>query len=138
MNILKNILIYILILQFHVSVPGIFHKAQPLLSHTLRPKASAISVSFDRFSDTLSLQQDIIEQAKQDLAKDAFVERIEGLCNQSFDGKPDRDKWGIFFATPTIWGLQIVEYIKRNWPAASVCDLGSGDGKFAFLARSRV
>ncbi len=88
-------------------------------------------------SKTSSAGEDILAQAKNALADNEIVKIDELSTYQSYETEADRDAWGIYFATPTLWGLQVVEYIKRNWPQAKICDMGSGNGKFVFLAATK-
>jgi hypothetical protein len=136
--IIKNILIYILVLQPNAHLADNSYLQDSIYPlNSLRPKASVLSNKIIVFSDPSSPAQDILEQAKRELNERDLLNRIEDICDQGFDERHDRDKWGIFFATPTLRALQITEYIKRNWPMAKVCDIGSGNGKFAFLASAR-
>lgn len=60
---------------------------------------------------------------------------IQNLCDsQPFVGIKDDEKRGIFVASPTKLILQIMRYIKYMNPNAKICDIGSGNGKFCFIA----
>lgn len=69
-------------------------------------------------------------------SKTEDVWNIETICgyNSAGRGSSGQEEWGIFNSTPTLWALEIIHYIKMIDPDARIADLGSGDGKFCFLA----
>ncbi|MCM8761046.1 MAG: methyltransferase domain-containing protein, partial [Candidatus Omnitrophica bacterium] len=63
------------------------------------------------------------------------VRLIENACvDKDLGDKHDSEKHGIFLWTPASIALQIIHYIKLINPSANICDLGSGNGMFCFLA----
>lgn len=62
------------------------------------------------------------------------VEKIQSEIGlqRSFVDSPE--KWGLYAPTPVTVALNMLFYVKKIKPDAAICDIGSGMGRFCFMA----
>jgi SAM-dependent methyltransferase len=79
------------------------------------------------------LDIDIMKKAEKE-SNTEEVTRIQSMIGlqEAFAGS--EEKWGIYAPTPVIIALNILFYIKSIKPDARICDIGSGIGRFCFVA----